>query len=85
MTRRSKREIERMLDDLEEDHGTTPSRGSGVVYTNGDGYVTPDGEPVPTDESGDPDFPQPSRGPTIILREEYALDAPGDREVTRDE
>jgi len=83
MTRRSKREIERKLDSLEDPSGDTTASPPGIVYTTGDGYVTPDGDPVATDEAGNPARSQ--RGPTVILRGEYAENAPDVQEGRRDE
>ena len=42
------------LDAVEEDLATGDA-GPLFVFTDGDGYVTPDGEPVPTDADGEPD------------------------------
>ena len=41
-----------------------------IVYTDGDGYVTPDGDPVPTNDDGDPVAPD-GPGPLIILKREH--------------
>ncbi|SEW20501.1 hypothetical protein [Halobacterium jilantaiense] len=75
MTRRSKREIARKVDSLETpSDATTPHHG--IVYTDGDGdgYVTPDGDRVPADAAGNPDLSH--SGPTVVLRGEYAENAP---------
>jgi hypothetical protein len=74
MTRRSKREIERAVEDLADpvDREQPPKMGSGVVFVDGDGYVTPDGDPVPTDDEGDPVPPDvPTGSPAIILDGRY--------------
>jgi len=62
------------LDDVEEDLGeTSTDSGLTLVYTDGDGYVTPDGDPVPTDADGDPDPPNArDHGVMIVLDGEYA-------------
>ena len=62
------------LDAVEEDLGDTSTLGFGtaIVYTDGDGYVTPDGDPVPTDADGDPDpVDATEHGVTIILDGQY--------------
>ena len=67
------------LDAVEEDLGDTSTRGIGtaIVYTDGDGYVTPDGDPVPTDATGEPDPPNARGfGTTIVLDGRYVEDAP---------
>ena len=72
------------LDAVEEDLGdTSPALATTIVYTDGDGYVTPDGDPVPTDAAGEPD-PANARDhdTTIVLDGRYdprdADDARGD-------
>ena len=67
------------LDAVEEDLGDTSTLGFGttIVYTDGDGYVTPDGDPVPTDATGEPDPPNGRGfGTTIVLDGRYVEDAP---------
>ena len=67
------------LDAVEEDLRDTSTRGIGtaIVYTDGDGYVTPDGDPVPTDATGEPDPPNARGfGTTIVLDGRYVEDAP---------
>jgi len=62
------------LDAVEEELGDTSTRGIGttIVYTDGDGYVTPDGDPVPTDAAGKPDPPAArDHGTTIVLDGRY--------------
>lgn len=69
------------LDAVEEDLGDArPALGTTIVYTDGDGYVTPGGDPVPTDANGDPDPPGAGEhGTTIVLDGRYApRDAAGD-------
>jgi hypothetical protein len=73
------------LDAVEETLADTSTGwgGTTIVYTDGDGYVTPDGDPVPTDADGNPDPPDADRyGPTIVLDGRYdprnAADARGD-------
>jgi hypothetical protein len=66
MTRKSKRELERAVDDLAldgDDDG--PGPGPGVVYDTGDEYLYMDGEPVPTDDDGD--LPPPEWGAWVIF------------------
>ena len=76
MTRKSRREIERIVDDLAGDRDDREGvGGSGIVYTTSDGgYVDADGDPVPTDDAGGPDVQTPDVGPVIVLQGEYAPD-----------
>ena len=71
MTRKSRREIERAIERLGVKDSGGDDGGSGVVYETSAGYVDEHGEPIPTDESGDPDVEPPAFGPTIILDAEY--------------
>ena len=67
------------LDAVEEDLGDTSTLGFGtaIVYTDGDGYVTPDGDPVPTDAAGEPAPPNArDHDTTIVLDGRYAGSAP---------
>ena len=71
------------LDAVEEDLGDTSTMGgTAIVDTDGDGYVTPDGDPVPTDADGDPIPPADTFGSLIVLDGRYdprdAGDARGD-------
>jgi hypothetical protein len=67
MTRKSKRELARAVDDLadgepaDEDGVAAPP----VVYDTGEEYLDMDGEPVPTDNDGDP--VSPAWSPTIVF------------------
>jgi hypothetical protein len=76
MTRRSKRELERAVEDLDGDtEGDTEDRnGPPIVYDMGDRYVGINGEPVPTDADGEP--VGPAWGTTIIFDGEHAEHVP---------
>lgn len=54
MTRKNKREIKRALTDLVDEVATEAFGCSPVVYDLGDKYVDAEGEPISTDEDGDP-------------------------------
>lgn len=76
MTRKSKRELERALENLTDNRGrdTPEDRPPSIVYDTGDELLDGDGEPAPTDEDGEP--VAPPDGPLVILDAEYAKDAP---------
>ena len=67
------------LDDVADTLGE-PSRdwfGTMYVYPSADGYVTHDGEPVPTDADGDPDPPGTGENSTVVILDgRYAEDPP---------
>jgi hypothetical protein len=63
------------LDAVEDDLGdtSTGSDGPPIVYTDGDGYVTPDGDPVPTTADGNPALADAGEHTTtIVLDGRYA-------------
>jgi hypothetical protein len=72
MTRKSKREIERAVDDLAGRDGPDDDTGGpAIVWETDDGYVDGDGEPVPTTDDGDP--VGPSFGPVIIFKRSLVM------------
>ena len=75
MTRRSKRELERAVDDLDGDAVDPEDTDAiAIVYDMGSEYVDADGDPVPTDADGEP-IP-PACGLVIILDGEHAEHTP---------
>jgi len=60
-----RKELRDRLDAVEEELADTSTDwgGNTIVYTDGDGYVTPDGDPVPTDADGNPDPPDATNAP----------------------
>jgi hypothetical protein len=73
MTRRSKRELERIVDDLAGDGDDVDAGGAGIVYaTNDGGYVDGGGRAVDDLE----DVRADDGGPVIVLQAEYADDPP---------
>ena len=74
MTRKSKREIERKVDDLADRDSPGDDDGDGgpvIVWETDDGYVDADGESVPTTDDGEP--VRPSWGPVIIFKRSLVM------------
>ena len=69
MTRKSRRELERAVDGLDDD-GDDGDRWPMIVFATDDGrYVDADGTALPTDATGDLDAPADG-GPLFVLSAE---------------
>lgn len=72
MTRRSKREIKRTVEELSGDSNDDSSGfGTEYIVDTGEGYEFRSGEPVPTDDDGEPQLS--NHGVTVVLDGEYIL------------
>jgi len=66
--------LDAIADDVDADDEPPSEFGPTIVFGDGeDGYETEDGDPVPTDDDGNPEIEANGCGPTIIYSKECTL------------